>query len=149
MPDQSGYTENTMAEYRVQLLENILQQLHTSVGGLHGTVVVSTEGFVMAAYAGDGRSRLENPVDSPQIAAMAASIIALGERVLDRLTRGEIDRILLDGTMGGIVVVPAGREAALAAMVSKEAKLGLVMHEVRRAANEVEQVLLGVPQEVM
>lgn len=138
-----------MAEYRVQLLENILQQLHTRVGGLHGAVVVSTEGFVVAAYAGDGRTRIENPVDSPQIAAMAASIIALGERVLDRLTRGEIDRILLDGTMGGIVVVPAGREAALAAMVGKEAKLGLVMHEVRRAANEIEEILLGVPQVTM
>jgi predicted regulator of Ras-like GTPase activity (Roadblock/LC7/MglB family) len=136
-----------MAEYRVQLLEEILQQLHATVGGLFGTVVVSTEGFVVAAYAGDGRSRLENPIDSPQIAAMAASIIALGERVLGRLSRGEIDRILLDGSEGGIVVVPVGREAALAAMVSKEAKLGLVMYEVRRTANEVEKVLAGTPQE--
>jgi predicted regulator of Ras-like GTPase activity (Roadblock/LC7/MglB family) len=137
-----------MAEYRVQLLEEILQQLHAGVDGLVGTVVVSTEGFVVAAYAGDGRSRLENPIDSPQIAAMAASIIALGERVLGRLARGEIDRILLDGSEGGIVVVPVGREAALAAMVSKEAKLGLVMYEVRRAATEVEKVLAGTPQEV-
>ena len=136
-----------MAEYRVQLLEEILQQLHATVSGLSGTVVVSTEGFVVAAYAGDGRSRLENPVDSPQIAAMAASIIALGERVLGRLARGEIDRILLDGSEGGIVVVPVGREAALAAMVSKEAKLGLVMYEVRRAANEVEKILSGTPLE--
>lgn len=138
-----------MAEYRVQLLEEILQQLHATVGGLFGTVVVSTEGFVVAAYAGDGRSRLENPIDSPQIAAMAASIIALGERVLGRLSRGEIDRILLDGSEGGIVVVPVGHEAALAAMVSKEAKLGLVMYEVRRAANEVEKVLAGTPQETV
>lgn len=137
-----------MAEYRVQLLEEILQQLHATVSGLSGTVVVSTEGFVVAAYAGDGYSRLENPVDSPQVAAMAASIIALGERVLGRLSRGEIDRILLDGSEGGIVVVPAGHEAALAAMVNKEAKLGLVMYEVRRAANEVERVLAGTPQEV-
>lgn len=136
-----------MAEYRVQLLEEILQQLHSTVSGLYGTVVVSTEGFVVAAYAGDGRSRLENPIDSPQIAAMTASIIALGERVLKRLSRGEIDRILLDGSEGGIIVVPAGREAALAAMVSKDAKLGLVMYEVRRAANEVEKILSGTPQE--
>lgn len=132
-----------MPEYRVQLLEEILHRLHSAVDGLHGTVVVSIEGFVVAAYAGEGRARSDNPVDSPQVAAMAASIIALGERVLGRLSRGEIDRILLDGTEGGIVVVPAGREAALATMVSKEAKLGLVMHEVRRAANEVEKILKG------
>ncbi len=132
-----------MPEYRVHLLEEILHRLHLTVSGLQGTVVVSTEGFVVAAYAGDGRHRSENPVDSPQVAAMAASIIALGERVLGRLARGDIDRILLDGTAGGIVVVPAGPDAALATMVGKDAKLGLVMHEVRRAANEVEQVLTG------
>jgi len=67
--------------------------------------------------------------------------IALSERVLGRLARGEIDRILLDGTEGGIIVVPAGREAALATMVGKDAKLGLVMHEARRAANRVQEVL--------
>jgi predicted regulator of Ras-like GTPase activity (Roadblock/LC7/MglB family) len=138
-----------MPEYRVFLLEEILRSLHTAVSGLYGSVVVSTEGFVVAAYAGEGRVRSENPVDSPQIAAMAASIIALGERVLGRLARGEIDRILLDGTQGGIVVVPVGHEAALATMVSKEAKLGLVMYEVRRTANEVAQVLAGPAPEAV
>jgi predicted regulator of Ras-like GTPase activity (Roadblock/LC7/MglB family) len=109
---------------------------------LHGTVVVSIEGFVVAAYSGEGRSRTANPVDSPQIAAMAAAIIALGERVLGRLARGEIDRILLDGTEGGIIVVPAGPEAAVATMVNKDAKLGLVMHELRRSSREVYKVLV-------
>ena len=132
-----------MPEYRVQILEEILQELHAAVGGLHGTVVVSIEGFVVAAYAGADYKHKENPVDSPQVAAMAASIIALGERVLGRLSRGEIDRILLDGTEGGIIVVPAGREAALATMVGKDAKLGLVMHEARRAAHRVQEVLAG------
>ncbi|HZY43335.1 MAG TPA: roadblock/LC7 domain-containing protein [Anaerolineae bacterium] len=136
-----------MPEYRVHQIEEVLRRLHKTVEGLRGTVVVSIEGFVVAAYSGDGRLRTDNPVDSPQIAAMAASIIALGERVLGRLSRGEIDRILLDGTQGGIVVVPAGREVALAVMVSKDAKLGLVMYEVRRAAEQVLKVLAGGVEE--
>src|SRR5512139_1169911 len=136
-----------MAEYRVQVLEDILRRLHKSVDGVHGTVVVSIEGFVVAACSGEGRSRTSNPVDSPQIAAMAAAIIALGERVLGRLARGEIDRILLDGTEGGIVVVHAGPEAALAAMVSKDAKLGLVMYELRRSAREIYKVLVRTAEE--
>ncbi len=131
-----------MPEYRVNLLEEILKNLHQSVGGLQGTVVVSNEGFVVAAYAGEGRVRSSNAVDSPQIAAMSAAIIALGERVLGRLAQGEIERILLDGTDGGIVVVPAGPEAAIAAMVKKDAKLGLVMQSVHRAAAEVYKVLV-------
>ncbi len=136
-----------MPEYRVQVLEDILRRLHKSVDGLHGTVVVSIEGFVVAAYSGEGRTRTVNPVDSPQIAAMAAAIIALGERVLGRLARGEIDRILLDGTEGGIIVVPAGPDAALATMVSKDAKLGLVMHELRRSSREVYKVLVRTAEE--
>jgi predicted regulator of Ras-like GTPase activity (Roadblock/LC7/MglB family) len=136
-----------MAEYRVQVLEDILRRMHKSVDGVHGTVVVSIEGFVVAAYSGEGRSRNSNPVDSPQIAAMAAAIIALSERVLGRLARGEIDRILLDGSEGAIVVVPAGPEAAVAAMVSKDAKLGLVMHELRRTAREVYKVLVRTAEE--
>ena len=131
-----------MTEYRAQVLEDILRRLHKRVDGLHGTVVVSIEGFVVAAYSGEGRSRTSNPVDSPQIAAMAAAIIALGERVLGRLARGELDRILLDGSEGGIIVVPAGPEAALAAMVNKDAKLGLVMYELRRSSREVHRVLV-------
>ena len=136
-----------MAEYRVQVLEDILRRLHSHVDGLHGTVVVSVEGFVVAAYSGEGRSRTSNPVDSPQIAAMAAAIIALGERVLSRLARGELDRILLDGTEGGIIVVSAGPEAALAAMVNKDAKLGLVMYELRRSSREVHKVLVRTAEE--
>jgi len=124
-----------------------LRRLHKSVDGVHGTVVVSIEGFVVAAYSGEGRSHHSNPVDSPQIAAMAAAIIALSERVLGRLARGEIDRILLDGSEGGIIVVPAGPEAALAAMVTKDAKLGLVMHELRRSAREVYKVLVRTAEE--
>lgn len=136
-----------MPEYRVELLEDILRRLHKTVDGLHGTVVVSIEGFVVASYSGEGRARSSNPVDSPQVAAMSAAMIALAERVLSRLARGDIDRILLDGTEGGIVVVPAGQEAALATMVGKDAKLGLVMHELRRAANEVHRVLIRDAEE--
>jgi len=136
-----------MPEYRVHHIEEILRELHKTAGGLHGTVVVSIEGFVVASYSGDGRSRTANPVDSPQVAAMAAALIALSERVLGRLARGEIDRILLDGTQGGIIVVPAGSEAALAVMVGKNAKLGLVMYEVRRAADQVQKVLAGEIEE--
>ncbi len=132
-----------MPEYRVHQIEQVLRELHKAASGLQGSVVVSIEGFVVAAYSGEGRSRGSSPVDSPQIAAMSASLIALSERVLGRLSRGEIDRILLDGTEGGIIVVPAGREAALAVMVGKNAKLGLVMFEVRRAANRVQRVLAG------
>ncbi len=134
-----------MPEYRVNQIEDVLRSLHDSVEGLQGTVVVSLDGFVVAAHlpqSSDGRRRrAENPADSPQVAAMAASIIALSDRVLAQLARGSISRVLIDGSDGGIVVVPAGREAALAVMVSHEAKLGLVMLALQRSAVQVQRIL--------
>ncbi|HEY4688410.1 MAG TPA: roadblock/LC7 domain-containing protein [Anaerolineae bacterium] len=134
-----------MPEYRVNHIEDVLRSLHESVEGLQGTVVVSLDGFVVAAHVPsiDGRRRrAENPADSPQVAAMAASIIAISDKVLAQLARGSISRILIDGSAGGIVVVPAGADAALAVMVSHEAKLGLVMLALQRAAEQVKRILV-------
>ena len=133
-----------MPEYRVNLIEDVLRGLHESVDGLQGTVVVSNDGFVVAAYIpyeGGRRERSRNAADSPQVAAMAASIVALGDKVLAQLQRGAINRILLDGTEGGILVMPVGDEAALAVMVAHDAKLGLVMLALRRSAEQVRHLL--------
>jgi len=133
-----------MPEYRVNQLEAVLRSLHESVEGLQGTVVVSLDGFVVAAHlpSGNGRhKRSPSAADSPQVAAMAASIIALSDKVLAQLARGSISRVLIDGSEGGIIVVPAGAEAALAVMVGHDAKLGLVMLALQRSAEQVKRIL--------
>ena len=149
-----------MPEYRVNQIEDVLRNLHESVDGLQGTVVVSLDGFVVAAHVpaligparhdisseearrGNGRRRRsQNPTDSPQVAAMAASIIALSDRVLAQLACGTIGRVLIDGSEGGIIVVPVGSDAALAVMVSHDAKLGLVMLALQRSADQVRHIL--------
>ncbi|HKZ83379.1 MAG TPA: roadblock/LC7 domain-containing protein [Anaerolineae bacterium] len=133
-----------MPEYRVNQLEAVLRALHESVEGLQGTVVVSLDGFVVAAHLPSGNGRREHAssaADSPQVAAMAASIIALSDKVLAQLARGSISRVLIDGSEGGIIVVPAGAEAALAVMVDHDAKLGLVMLVLQRSAEQVKRIL--------
>ena len=133
-----------MPEYRVHQIEDVLRNLHATIEGLQGSVVVSPDGFVVAAHlpSGNGRRRrAANPADSPQVAAMAAAIIALSDKVLTQLARGSISRVLIDGSEGGIVVVPAGADAALAVMVSHDAKLGLVMLALQRSAEQVRRIL--------
>jgi predicted regulator of Ras-like GTPase activity (Roadblock/LC7/MglB family) len=132
-----------MPEYRIDQIEEALRALHREVSGLQASVVVSLEGFVVAAHVpdGNGRRRPTGAADSPQVAAMAASLIALSDRVLAQLKRGAISRILIDGTEGGMIVVPAGRDAALTAMINSDAKLGLVMLALRRSAAQVSHIL--------
>ncbi|MGW8319823.1 MAG: roadblock/LC7 domain-containing protein [Candidatus Promineifilaceae bacterium] len=130
--------------YRVDILEDKLRELTESLPGIKGTVIVSFEGFVVASYAApdesDGRA---SKASTPQVAAMAATLVALGEQALSRLSQGEVERLLVEGQGGAIIVYPINRDAALAAMVDKKAKLGLTLLAVSRAAAFFGSVLRG------
>ena len=128
--------------YRVDILEDRLRELTESVPGIMGTVIVSIEGFVVAAYP-PADEDLSQPTSTPQIAAMAATLIALGEEALTRLAQGKIERLLIEGENGAMIVYPINRNAALAAMVDKRAKLGLTLLTVAQAASFFVNVLSG------
>jgi hypothetical protein len=85
----------------------------------------------------------EGPTSSPQVAAMAATLIALGERTLSRLAQGEMLRLLIEGNDGGMLVVPANRRASVAVMVGREAKMGLVLYALQQAAGKISDILEG------
>lgn len=128
--------------YRVDILEERLRELTESVPGIQGSVIVSIEGFVVAAYP-PADEDLSQPTSTPQIAAMAATLIALGEEALTRLAQGKIERLLIEGSHGAMIVYPINRNAALAAMVDKQAKLGLTLLTVAQAASFFVNVLSG------
>ena len=128
--------------YRVDILEERLRELAESVPGIQGTVIVSIEGFVVAAYP-PADEDLSQPTSTPQIAAMAATLVALGEEALARLAQGKIERLLVEGEQGAMIVYPINRNAALAAMVDKHAKLGLTLLTVSQAATFFGNVLSG------
>jgi predicted regulator of Ras-like GTPase activity (Roadblock/LC7/MglB family) len=128
-------------EYRSDALDRTLRNLHTAVSGITASVVVNIDGLLVASYPpGDESDPHSNPTSSPQVAAMAATLVGLAERTLDRLAQGELERLLMEGENGVMVVYPAGR-ANLAVLVSKDTKLGYVLFAASRAAQEVMEVL--------
>ena len=130
--------------YKTDLLEDALRELCSKLEGVQGAVIVSIEGFVVAAYTPhEGDMDEEGPTSSPQVAAMAATLIALGERTLSRLAQGEMIRLLIEGNDGGMLVVPANRRASVAVMVGKEAKMGLVLYALQQSAGKISDILEG------
>jgi predicted regulator of Ras-like GTPase activity (Roadblock/LC7/MglB family) len=128
--------------YKTDLLETALQELCSKLQGVQGAVIVSVEGFVVAAYTPhEGEMDEEGPTSSPQVAAMAATLIALGERTLARLAQGEMIRLLIEGNDGGMIVVPADRRASVAVMVDREAKMGLVLYALQQSAQVISTIL--------
>ena len=128
-------------EYRSELLERTLQILHEAVPGIIASVIVNIDGLLVSAYPpGNEDNYHENPTSSPQVAAMAATLIGLAERTLGRLAQGDLERLLMEGEDGVMVVYPAGR-AALAVLVRKDVMLGRVLYAAARARNDVMKIL--------
>jgi len=128
-------------QYRSEALEDRLKTLHTVVEGVKATVIVNVDGLLVAAYpAGDEERPHENPTSSPQVAAMSATLIGLAERTLGRLDQGELERLLMEGEEGVMVVYPAGR-ASLAVLVDKNARIARVLFATKKAAEEVAEIL--------
>jgi predicted regulator of Ras-like GTPase activity (Roadblock/LC7/MglB family) len=130
--------------YRVDLLQRALASLCESLESARAAVIVSVEGFVIASYPPGDESFVENDAaSSSHVAAMASIMVALAERTLSRLrlSDGEIDRLLVEGERGSLIVLPVSSEAAIAVLLEKEAKMGVALRTVPRAAQQVRDIL--------
>jgi len=128
-------------EYRSQVLERTLRTLHRAVPGIIASVIVNNDGLLVSAYpTGNDDTYTENPTGSPQVAAMAASLIGLAERTMGRLAQGELQRLLIEGEDGVLVVYPAGR-AALAVLVGRDVQPGRVLYAASRACRDIIAIL--------
>lgn len=130
-------------KFRQELIDDTLRKMHAVVPGIKASVVVNRDGLLVAAMPpGNEEDFLANPTSSPQVAAMAATLIGLAERTLGRLEQGELERLLMEGEEGVMVVYPAGR-ATLAVLVDKEQKIGPVLYAAARTSKEIAEVLAG------
>lgn len=130
-------------EYRSQTLERTLRTMHAAVPGIVASVIVNIDGLLVAAYpSGDDDSTLDNPTGTPQVAAMAATLMGLAERTLRRLEQGHLSRLVLESEEGIMIIYPAGR-AALAVLVRRDVKPGRVLYAASRAREEVMEILGG------
>jgi hypothetical protein len=128
-------------EYRSDILERILRTLHIAADGVKASVIVNIDGLLVAAFPpGNEDNPHENPTSSPQVAAMSATLVGLAVRTLNRLAQGELERMLIEGEEGVMVIYPAGR-ASVAVLVEKGARLSFVLYATRKAAAEVTAVL--------
>src|SRR5215813_10829621 len=128
-------------KFRQELIDDTLRKLHTAVEGIKASVVVNRDGLLVASFPpGDDDDPLANPTSSPQVAAMAATLIGLAERTLGRLEQGDLERLLMEGEEGVMVVYPAGR-ATLAVLAEKDARMAYILYATKKAAADVEAIL--------
>lgn len=128
-------------ETRSESLERALKTLHIAVDGVKASVIVNVDGLLVAAFPpGNEDNPHQNPTSSPQVAAMSATLIGLAERTLGRLAQGEMQRLMIEGEDGVMIVYPAGR-ASLAVLAKKDARLSRVLYATKKAAADVANIL--------
>ncbi len=119
---------------RADVMQQVLRNLVTNTPDLEGAAVVSTDGLTVASVLPAG-------TDEDRVSAMAAALLSLGERTASELDRGELEQIYVKGGNGYIVLMRAGSESVLEAIAGPAAKLGMVLLDMKRAAQELAKIL--------
>jgi len=119
---------------REEMLKSILSDLNGSSADIEASAVISTDGLTIA-------SLLSSEMDEDRVGAMAAAMLSLGDRTSLELARGELEQVMIKGDHGYVLLVHAGSDAVLTVIARKEAKLGLVFLDAKRAANSITELL--------
>jgi predicted regulator of Ras-like GTPase activity (Roadblock/LC7/MglB family) len=101
---------------------------------IEASAVVSLDGLIMA-------SALPEDLSEDRISAMSAAMLSLGEQINKEMGRGSLEQLYTKGDNGYVVLMAIGSEAVLTALVKPEAKLGVLFHELRRTADDLERIL--------
>jgi predicted regulator of Ras-like GTPase activity (Roadblock/LC7/MglB family) len=115
-------------------LDQILGTLLRQAPDVEAAAVVSFDGLPMA-------SALPADMDEDRVAAMSAALLSLGERAAQGLGRGDLSQVYVEGDNGTVFLVSADDEAVLVAVGRVGAKVGLMLFEVRQAADAVGSAL--------
>ena len=119
---------------KTEALNSVLGSLSATSGDIEACAVVSTDGLVMASNFPAG-------MDEDRMAAMAAALLAMGERTSRELNRGGLQQVFVRGDKGLVVMMAAGADGVLTALCSQNAKLGLIFLDMQRAAQELSKII--------
>jgi predicted regulator of Ras-like GTPase activity (Roadblock/LC7/MglB family) len=121
-----------MADTRSTQMVNRLRDLQATAPDIIASAVVTADGLSLA-------SALPSDVEEERVAAMSAAMLSLGERIAQELQRGSMEEVYIRGAEGLVLLTAVGRDAVLTALSRSEAKLGLMLLEMRRAAADLER----------
>ncbi len=123
-----------MAQTISDQLDQVLINFERNVPHVEATAIVSTDGLVIA-------SRLPDKVEEDRVGAMGAAILSISKRSGEELNRGEMRRVLIEGTNGYLLIRSIGEFAILVALVDKKVRLGMLFYECKQCIAQLNEIL--------
>ncbi|MBI3536308.1 MAG: roadblock/LC7 domain-containing protein [Chloroflexi bacterium] len=111
-----------------------LRDFRGSIPDVEASAVVSADGLIVA-------SDLPQGVEDDRVSAMSAAMLSLGERIATELKRGQLDQVYIHGENGYVVLMSAGEDAVLTVLARREAKLGLILYDMKKAAADIAAII--------
>lgn len=119
---------------RTDMFQQILEELKGSSADVEASALISTDGLMIA-------SALPHGMDEDRVGAMSAALLSLGDRAARELARGKLERVLLQGERGYVIMSSSGVEAVLTVLAKPNAKLGLLFLDIKRAAEALSKII--------
>lgn len=123
-----------MTKSRTETMVDRLHDLQVSSPDVEAAAVVSVDGLTMA-------SALPREVEEDRVSAMSAAMLSLGERIASELGRGNLDQVYIKGENGYVFLMAVGSEAVLTVLARKNARLGLLLLDMRRAVTDLTKMI--------
>lgn len=119
---------------RVENLNRTLRGLQSASPDVEASALISEDGLMIA-------SALPQHIDETRVSGMSATLSSLGTRAASELERGDVEEVLVRGKNGYAVMMSASAGALLLVLTSKQAKLGLIFLDMRRAIDDLRKIL--------
>jgi predicted regulator of Ras-like GTPase activity (Roadblock/LC7/MglB family) len=119
---------------RVDSINRILRDLQNASPAVEASALISEDGLMLA-------SALPQHIDESRVAGVSATLSTLGQRAARELERGDVEEVLVRGKQGYAVMIAASAGTVLLALASRDAKLGLIFLDMRRAVEDLRKVV--------
>jgi predicted regulator of Ras-like GTPase activity (Roadblock/LC7/MglB family) len=116
------------------MVEALLKKTMTRVKDLLGLTVVTREGLPIASLS-------VAEIDEALVSAMSSAILVLAKRVTNELNRGDMNKTIIQGSDGLVVLMEAGADALLLGVTNANAKMGVVLFDMERAASAIAELV--------
>jgi predicted regulator of Ras-like GTPase activity (Roadblock/LC7/MglB family) len=129
-------------EWASSLLVGAVDRLLEASSDVQGVLVTTSDGLPII-------SALPDSVDESQLAAMGASMLALGDRSAHEIGLGEMSQLMTTGEHGHVLLADAGGGRSLLVVASENAKLGLIRFELKAMAEALQSIFSAESREVV
>ena len=123
-----------MAENGGGDLDRVLADLRALSGDIESLAILSDDGELLA-------SRYEQGVDRERVTAMLAALVNLSGRTARDNDKEHAAQVRVKTDLGHVLLVRMESGGTLAATTAPEARVGLVLYDMRNARSEIEKAL--------